>query len=360
MNTIHLVPGDIDASLKTHRTPGTRFFLEPGVYTTRGAFGFPELDLCMLAPDCELRGAGVTRTTLRLVDPIQVHGGSPTGYVEVLTGGARRVGGSERLAMSGFTLDASGVTVPTVALHLWTSRATVQDVRVLGVVGSRVHPGPVKEGFGILLNSAAEAEVDGGHLVERCAVHLAKVEGENYATALFVGCPRRSVPLLRSTVRNSVCIGRVGHAAFAANDHTDIVECESHGFIRCFFCDTGPIRETAMHRVFADGVQWAIDVRVGQSGDERRGIRVLDSTFVFSAHQGEWVQAVLAADEAEPKGTPIDNIEFVGCRFVARDTRGRASKGRTHGPGAGAIAMSGCRWIGDWESPVIQAGAEAW
>lgn len=360
MTTLHLAPGDLDIALKTHRSPGTRFVLGPGIYTTRGGFGFPDLDLCMLAPNCELVGAGATLTTIRLLDPVVVHQQSPTGYVEVLTGGARTTGSSSHLCMAGFTLDLSGTTVPMVGIHLWTSRARLHDVKVVGVAGSRTHPGPVKEGFGILVNSAAGADVDGGHQVDSCAVHLAHVAGENYTTAIFVGCPRRSIPLLRSTIRQSVCVARGGHAAYAANDHTDIIDCESHGFIRCFFCDTGPIRETTMRRMFADDVQWAIDVRVGTPGDERRGIVVEESTFVFFAPDSGWVQAVLAADETAEGGTPLDDIQFVNCRFVARKESNKASKGRTSGKRTRAIAMTNCRWVGPWESPVIQKDAEAW
>jgi len=360
MNTIHLAPGEIDAALRTHRLPGTRFVLEPGIYTTRGGFGFSELDLCMLAPNCEIIGAGAALTKIRLVDPVVTHNNSPTQYVEVLTGGARTKGGSEHLAMSGFTLDLTGTTVPTVGVHLWTSRAVIRDVRVVGVMGSRTHPGSVKEGFGILVNSANTGDFDGGHKVEDCAVHLAPTEGENYTTALFVGCPRGSRPLLRSTVLRSVCVAKGGHAAFAANDHTDIIDCQAHGFIRCFFCDTGPIREITLRRMFADDVQWAMDVRVGSPGDERRGIVVEDSTFVFWAPDGQWVQAVLAADEAVPAGTPLDDIEFIRCRFVARDGVRPASKGRTRGQRVGAIAVTDSRWVGPWQSPVVQDGAKAW
>lgn len=370
MKTITIPPGRIDHHLRTYRAPGTRFVLEPGDYTTQGAFAFAEHDLCMLAPGCELVGAGPDQTRLYLDDPVTTHGGKSTRYVEALTGGARTTGWSSSIRIAGLTVGCGSIDVmPSIGIHLWTSRAVVEDVCVDSVAGYRDWEGPVKEGFGILINNSAGLPVphcsDGGHCVTQCEVIAWSHRSEVYATGIYIGAVRRGdLPMLWSDVLN--CRVRAArlcriHAGYAANSHTTIRGCEVQRAIRAAFCDTGPIEFLEIERMRAHDIQWALDLRVAEVGARREHIRISDSLFEFGkpANPGDWVQAVLLADESTSPGqTPIDDIELLGCRFVApRGTK--ASKGRCRGSVSGVIE-SGCRWVGDWQPPVLQGEAKLW
>lgn len=370
---ITIPPGSLDGHLTAYRNPGTEFILLPGEYYTRGAFAFPEHDLCMLAPECSLIGAGSDRTTIELVNEATSHNGKPTQYVEVLTGGARTRYGSVHLRFEGFTVDPL-INMPVVALHAWTSRATIRDVVVRSVCGSRTWAGPVKEGFGILVNNAATPDpVDGGHVIEDCTVYATgytadPIEGpaaaENYVTGIFVGCPKRyPVPMLQSCVRRCRVVGLdIGsgatHAGFAANAMTQLDDCEAWHVRRAMFCDTGPVENVTINRLRAHGIEWALDLRVAESGHYRRFIDVRDSEFYFAADpHGGWNQAVLLADETGRPETVIEHVRFDRCRFVSAAPQ--ASEGRLRGL-VRNVSFRSCEWVGsgDWRMVVLQDGAK--
>lgn len=366
MRTITIPPGSIDHHLRTYRQAGTRFVLESGEYTTQGTFAFAEHDLCMIPPGCALIGAGRHQTTIRVVSPVMEHEGKATRYYEALTGGARTASNSVNLQVQGFTLDLDP-TVPCVGIHLWTSGALVRDVVVQGVFGSRTHSGPVKEGFGILVNNAARQSVDGGHQIEDCAVlpAVAPNDGENYCTGIYVGAVNRAMSrMLPSFVRACSVVGdgiSMTHAAFAANALTTFDQCYAHRVARAFFCDTGRVNDIVVDRMHAARVVWALDLRVAWLGEAKRFVSVRRSRFDFQPADSpeKWVQAVLLADESlNPGQTPIENIELLGCRFVAPKV-GQASKGRCRGDVSGVIE-SGCRWVGEWQPPVLQGEAKLW
>jgi hypothetical protein len=345
--TIEIPPGEcIDPYLREFREPGTTFVLGVGEYTTRGCFDFPEHDLCMLAPGTRLEGAGINSTILNGTDPVLEHEGKPTGYAEILTGGARTTGYSSSIVVKGLSIIAPS-DITGVGLHLWTTQAVVEDVVVYNIFGDRNASSPVKEGFGILVNNSAElGGVDGGHRVLNCKVQLAYSDEENYATAIFVGCVSRG-PLLRSYIENCIVLAKDAHAGYAFNDRTTIKDCEVVGCRRAVFVDTGPVRDSHIQGLDASRVAWALDLRgVG----ERRGITLTDSTFDFRALDG-WAQGILVSDDES--GAAANGIHVAGCTFLA-PAEGRASKARLRGKRVGDFTESGNLWVGGWEAPVIQ------
>jgi hypothetical protein len=274
------------------------------------------------------------------------HGGKPTGYAEILTGGARTAGHSSSVSVKDISIIApSDITV--VGLHLWTRQSIVEDVVVYNIFGDRGATGPVKEGFGILINnSSGLAGFDGGHRIFDCWVALASTETENYSTAIFVGCVSRG-PMLRSRIENCVVIAKDAHAGYAFNDRTTIQNCEVVGCRRAVFVDTGPIRDSHINGLDASRVAWALDLR---GTGERRGITLKDSTFDFRAVDG-WAQGVLISDD--DSGASASGVHVAGCTFIA-PTVGRASKARLRGKNVADFTESGNLWVGGWESPVIQ------
>lgn len=346
--TIEIPPGEsIDGYLRNNRNPGTTFVLGPGEYTTAGCFDFPEHDLCMLAPGCAIIGAGSLATFL-IGDPTYTHEGVPTGYAEVLTGGARTTGFSDCMSVRGLTIQTDFSKV-NIGLHLWTSRAWVSDVVIENLTGSRTSPFPVKEGFGILINNSAFPVVpDGGHLVENCEVHLDVRSDENYSTAIFVGCVARVTPMLRSKIARCRVVADDGHAGFAVNDRVVIEDCEVVGFRRAVFVDTGPVRDCHIRGLDASRVAWALDLR---GTGERRGITLRDSTFDFRAVDG-WAQAILISDDES--GASASGLHVEDCTFIA-PKQGRASMARLRGPKVENYTEAGNLWVGGvWEAPVIQ------
>lgn len=347
MTTIEIPPGEcIDPYLREFREPGTTFVLGVGEYTTRGCFDFPEHDLCMLAPECRLMGAGSGSTTLDGTQPTMAHGGKPTGYAEILTGGARTTGESNSIVIQGLSVISPDRTT-SVGVHLWTTQGIVEDVLPYNVFGDRGAAGPVKEGFGILINNSAESPgADGGHRISNCRAALAATDIENYTTAIFVGCVSRG-SLLRSYVENCVVLAHDAHAGFAFNDRTTIKNCEVVGCRRAVFVDTGPIRDSHINGLDASRVAWALDLRgVG----ERRGITLTDSTFDFRALDG-WAQGILVSDDES--GASASGLHVAGCTFLAPG-EGRASKARLRGKRVGDYTEAGNLWVGGWEAPVIQ------
>jgi hypothetical protein len=346
MTTIHIPPDSpIDPYLKANRRIGTTFVLSPGPYFTRGCFDFPEHDLCMLAPGTRLLGSGPD-TCIRLADATLRHGGVPTGYTEVLTGGAK-VGTSPSIEVRNLRIECFA-PYPTIGLHVWTAQALISGVTVQGVFGDRGAKLP-NEGFGILINSAWDPlHFDGNHRVEDCVVECAGTFGENYTTAIFVGCLERGdVPLLRSVVRRCKVYASDGHAGYAFNDRTTIEDCESVGFRRAVFVDTGSVRGSEVIRMDAHRCGWALDLR-GIS--PRRGIVLRDSTFSFRSLDG-WAQAILLSDD--DSGAVAEGVGVFGNTFLAPPD-GRASKARLRGKKVALLAEDGNRWFGNWEAPVVQ------
>jgi len=347
MTTIEIPPGEcIDPYLREFREPGTTFVLGVGEYTTRGCFDFPDHDLCMLAPGTKLIGAGINSTILNGTEPTMLHGGKPTGYAEILTGGARTSGESNSIVVRDLSIIAPS-DITSVGVHLWTTQAIVEDVVAYNIFGDRGATGPVKEGFGILVNnSAGLAGVDGGHRVSRCRAALAATDIENYTTAIFVGCVSRG-PMLRSRIENCVVLAKDAHAGYAFNDRTTIANCEVVGCRRAIFVDTGPVRDSHIRGLDASRVAWALDLR---GTGERRGITLRDSTFDFRAVDG-WAQGILISDD--DSGAAASGVHVAGCTFLA-PVEGRASKARLRGKKVSDFTEAGNLWIGGWEAPVIQ------
>ena len=344
----------IDSYLRNHRSP-TVFHLEPGHYYTSGAFGFVDLDCCMLASECELIGAGKDATTIHLESPITYVKGENANYCEALTGGARKIGTAQRIRMQGFTLEQA-IIRPVVSIHIWADRSTVEDVRVNDVVGFRDWPTYPREGFGILMaNSAEPGEINGGNRVSNCEVFQADIGKENFSTGIYIGMIRNGRPMLRSRIENCAVLSFDGHAAYACNDDTDIIDCQSYGHRRAVFMDTGPVRCSAITRLHAQEIGWAMDLRQCKAGDIRQAITVKDSEFGFRTIDGH--SQALLMDDTAGIAEIAEGVIFRGCRFVApANSTGALSKGRVRGKGASAPKFEpSCEWIGaDWNEVILQ------
>lgn len=363
MTTVQIPPGrNLDPYFRSLRALGTTFILGAGTYTTQGCFAFSDLDCCGMAPGTSLIGAGRDHTKIILTNPVLEHRGEKTGYTEALMGGAREVGASPILHLEGFTLDLGTPSVPTIGIHLWTSKATVRSVTVKGVFGDREAKSQCKEGFGILVNSSHEALFDGSHDVDDCKVIMSEHPRENYSCGIYVGCVRRDVPLLRSRIRSCSVQGGIGtasHAAFAANDLTTIESCRARKVLRAFFCDTAPVRDVEITNLVAEDIQWAVDLRVAKEGDVRSKFVVRDSHFYFRVPPSGWAQALLASDESGKAPTHIEDLVFESCLFDGTGIA-QASKGRTRGARAGAVHALNCVWVGEWQAPITQENAKEW
>lgn len=362
MTTIRIPVGQlIDGYLGEYREPGTIFLLSRGTYYTKGAFAFPDNDLCMLAPGCSIVGEGSFGTRIELDAAFShVYKGQDTVYVEALTAGSRTNGASDSIRMSGFTLSLRFSNLPTVGIHVWSGETTIEDVRVESVYGSRMAFGPVREGFGILVNNSAGVigTHDGGNAIRGCTVDMRRVEGENYSTGIYMGTVRRfGIPLLRSIVTDCEVISVDGHCGLAFNDHVDIEKCHVHGVRRAIFADTSPIRNSRVQNVVAHDVGWAMELRSSKTEDVRCGILVERCFFSFRPVDG-WSQAMLMSDDSN-KGASMDAIAVDNCTFV-QTPGGNASKGRSNGSAIKAVISTNNRWLGNWQDPVIQNGAGRW
>lgn len=355
MKTHVRIPSDsvIDDYLRIHREP-TVFHLEPGPYYTSGAFGFVDLDCCMLASGCKLIGAGNENTTIWLESPITHVNGENANYCEALTGGARKVGSAARIRMEGFTLKVPQA-LPVVAIHIWGELSTVQDVRVNGVVGVRDWPTRPNEGFGILMaNSGEPGEINGGNSVINCEVIQPDIGKENYSTGIYIGMIRNGKPMLRSRIENCAVLSNDGHAAYAFNDDTDVIDCQSYGHRRAIFMDTGPVRCSSVRGLNAQEVGWGMDLRQYHPGDIRQAITVSDSEFGFRLIGGH-AQGVLL-DDTGGTAELEEGVAFYRSRFVApAGSAGNHSMGRVRGKNADLPRFSECDWIGmGWKDVTLQ------
>lgn len=364
MKNIKIQAGDdLDQALKSNREPGTEFRLSPGVHRTRGAFGFPEFDFCMLAPECTLAGAEPNKTVISVEKPLLYVGLNFTGYLECFTGGARTKGESTHITMRDLTLDLTQVHLPTVGLHIWSSRPTLENIRVKEVKGYRNWPTKPNEGFGILVNNSFyEREVGGGARVEGCYTEHPTLEDngtqfENYSTGIYVGYVRGAAPLLTSKVEGCSTSGLDYHCGFAFNDHTDLLNCETHGARRAIFGDTGHVRCSTVKRLKAYDVGWALEFQDSVLGNRRHAIVIEESRFQFR-HIDGWAQGILVV--AENTHSTTEGVHVTCCTFIKPEVDGSLSKGRSRGAGARAIISSDNLWIGPWKTAECQTGAQPW
>lgn len=372
MNTIRIPAGrSLDPYLHLHRDP-THFLLEPGEYTTRGAWGFVGgEDVCMVPAGSILEGAGSNRTLVRLDQPLALPG---SGYLEALTGGSRS-GASPSLTLSGFTLDVSVSPTPVVALHLWSDEPSVHDVSVLGVWGDRTPaaPGSPCEGFGILVNRAGSSRRDGGGLVRSChvqaRVHPLDSNRENYTCAIYLGIVRqRTVPCLRSRVTGCRAGGpRTGsvHAAFAANDFTEVDDCScDDSFIRGWFGDTSGGEDIRISGCDFESTYAAVDLESGRADWAWRKVSLNDCRLSLAGHPtADHVVGMVLEDltSSRPQaGTLAEfrSIRLTRCRLVNRS----GNRGFLAGLSAARTSDCGltdCQLVGRWDPPVRANGVAA-
>ncbi len=302
------------------RRPGVhRFVLLPGTYETRGAWAFPERDFCSLGANCQLIGlAGSNATTIRLALDFESRVATPTGpvpaqTVEVFIAGSRS-GRSDHLKIEGITFDCD-CPLPVVGVHAFTSRAHLRDVRVVRLWGDW---NKTLESFGILVNNCKSPILNGGHVIEDCRVE--QVRPGTYITGLYCGVVDTGVPLetshiVRCWVRSEIPPGTTkrSHAAFAANLRTRIVGCQSEGFARWFFCDTGDVADLVIDGCGGSFSYCAIDLPGVSSPQnlirKRSNIRIVNST--FDCLQPSSNHAILLLAQDGSPGSDQFNIEDV-------------------------------------------------
>jgi hypothetical protein len=357
MNTLHIeIPnGSIDEHLRRFRDPGTVFHLGNGIYTTQGSFAFESHDLCMLASGCQLIGNGPKQTRL-ITEDVDTHiGGKDAQYFEALIVGARTKGTASGMRLEGFSLQLPSYK-PVIGIHVYGNRSVVKDVVVTGVAGFRGWSGDVDEGFGILINPPHEImDIEGGNVVDGCSVFMANLGAENYSTGIYMGMVQRSQPMLRCHLRNSIVVSVDGHAGLAFNDRTEVEGCEVYGTRRAIFMDTGPVRQSCVTGLRAHDVAWGLDLRLSAAGVTHEDVQIRDSHFGFRALDG-YSQAARIEDDFG-KGGSVNSVAFTGCTFVAAKEAAQASKARLNGKEVQNVTFAGCRWVGDWNPPILQGGA---
>ncbi len=278
-----------------------------------------------------------------------------------------RSGRAERIRLEGLTLDArggqhaGGTALPTVALHVFASRSTLRDLRVVGVDGQWEG---ANEGFGILVNNCGDAAVrPGGHRIEACRVEC--LSGA-YVTGLYCGVtrPEPNTHVEPSTVHDCHVVapwahqGKHAHAAFAANTSTTFSDCSGEGFDRFFFCDTGSIDEIALKNCRGFFGYCAIDlpgpVGPGNPILHRRNFQVRDCSFTAVHPRADHVVLLNAQDGSEgSKSFPVHNISIQGCT-VTSDNPGVAfyavsvKAARTSGVRVAGCTLPANRKLGIW------------
>lgn len=365
MNPITIPHGSIDPLLRSYES---EFTLCRGEYHTAGAWSYGS-NLSMLRGSSALRGSGSRCTVLRLNSPGEFIGTIPCTYYQLLTGGGHNAP-AVRTEVSGLSIDAAAGK-PVKALQIWGTGVSVQDVVVVNVAGRRdVLEG---EGFGILVNNAGPNLIDGGNRIENCVV---QVWPGSYACAVYLGTeltrtryPGVSVPhdraLLWSEVCDTVAVSVTSpenrsHCGFGINSRTRLTRCQSHGFDRAIFSDTGDGIDAEIRAFFASGCSIGVEFRSSTAAWPRRRILVEDSTFIFGGGQGGYVAGLVLADDA-PAGASarpeMTDIVFRGCRFV-NESGQPGHVGSSSGAAIAPAVFEGCQWIGKWDRK--QADAARW
>lgn len=348
----------LDPYFADHRSD-TRFVLEAGTYTTRGALHFH--DCCSLGERCELIGEGSDRTRIQLEPSIA--GKRDVSYHEVIGCGSRS-GWSERVRISGISINAAAAR-PCVGLHVWSSDARIHDVRVTGVWGDP-RPETLWEGFGILVNRSGEADShDGGAVVTDCSVEflpnpMPGLATRNYATALYVGIESRpGIPIIGSTVSSCRVFGKptefLPDVGFGINSATVIEDSTAWGVKRGVFSDTGEGRNSRIERCrFAVGYA-ALDLKSNNREWDRVNVRMRHCDVEFGRWGGADHVAALILDDQSPEH---DQAHFVGvtmeeCVLVNRTNGLPAYHGSINARNSGGCGAALCEWIGGWDPAVV-------
>lgn len=363
MNTIHIRPGCIDHAIKG---ASAEYVLDRGRYYTRGAWdwddGSAAPELAMVRHQAVLRGAGPARTRIELLNPQTTIIGKAATYYQMLTGGGYRIP-TQGTRIEDLHLDAEADR-PVKALQIWGSQVQVRNVHVTGLNGARdVLEG---EGFGILINNSALSRTHGSNVIDSCRV---EVEPGAYACAVYMGTDGNLRPedaLAWSEVADTVAIcpssrESRAHCGFGINARTRITGCQSIGFERAIFSDTGAGDDVVIREFYASGCSIGLELRSSSPDWTRRRILVADSTFVCEGGLGGYVAGCVLVDEFEGKGQfpapRLCDVRFERCTFVnASPDPGHC--GSAAGRGCGPVEFTDCRWIGNWDFG--QARAAGW
>lgn len=374
MNTLHIEPGaSIDTFLRAHRS-ATRFLLSPGVYRSRGSFAFADLDHSMLAPGCELIGAGSDVTTLVVGDDAVPCGGA---QLECLTAGSRS-SASETIRVRGLTVQPGDSTrtredLGIVGLHVWSDRCEISDIvasRITGIRGSKTggDPGPSREGFGLLVNRPGKPARPGGSRINQVRVELltdAVKKTEHYVCACYVGVVDPAEPSLVDDVVVTNLSGTPAHAGFGVNGGVVGTRWRNVGrWNRGVFCDvTGGVGTHVSNSVLR--AEWVgIEFRGGAEAKWRD--MVVSGSHLTLAPVGDagWGAVLVLADDTAGKASAdfecvqvrdsvirgeSENVRH-GFYCGTLDTRSARSCGLF---GNAFFVPSGRRWLAPNASPGI-------
>lgn len=344
---IRIPPGIIDPFCRAHRQP-TRFVLGPGRYYTEGGWAFDKAhDHCVLAPGCELVGAGSGETYLTFTESA-----TPANALqnEVLTAGARN-GESYETRISGLTVDVSWTRRPTVGIHVWGYGVRIHDVLVDGVVGNRT----VAEGFGILVNQPKRVSsgYEPGADISDVTVRAVGGAGENYVCGLYVGYAATSGRHPSSVRRARLVSTSTAHAAFAANREVTFSECSTAGpWNHGFFCDTGGGSRVLLIGCDIEAQYAALAIRAREDWDQ---IVVSQSQLALTGCAEDHVVGLVIEDTNPGRAT----ANFTGIRFVQCGIHNRSGKTAYVGSLAASrvarcgIPGEGSVWTGAWSPAVI-------
>jgi len=367
----HLIHADLDQVFKRR----FKAFYKLGVsgdgqpYETEGAWNYQPLTqdrFLMLPPKSTLSGLGTGQTVLKASQTpctkikTDVNTEVPCTYVHLLTAGSR-VDPSADIAVSSLELDAKILSYPVKALWILGAATLVEDVRVVGLWGSR----SVTEGeaFGILLNNAPMNKVDGGVKIKSCQVEA--VPG-SYACAIYPGIESRAGKTLNaSSVENCrvVCPSTPAtrsHCGYGLNSLTTFENCVSHGFARGFFSDTGCGGQVSILNCTITGCHVGFELRSSLPEWDRRGLFVDNCTVVCDGSQAGWVAGVVLADDSPDSQTDkpiIDGVVVKNSTFY-NTSSDVGHVGSSKGSRIAPVEFYGCKFNGKWDT--AQAKAAGW
>jgi len=273
----------------------------------------------MLEPNASLVGAGGSAVTHVLLSPeyTDTVNGQPAEYIETIIGGGPNGTGSERMRISGITIDTYAARLPVIGLHVYSSGARISDVRVVGITGKWGG----YEGFGILVNDGVSSR-GGGSEIRDCGVAIART-GDTYVNGIYLGSTAsRKAPNL---IANCYCEAPVldgwkrAHTAFAANENTRIENCVGNGFERFIFSDTGNAGDLDIVGCRGDFGYCAVDYPCkpseGNPVTYRRRIRIAGCTFTNDHPTSDHAVLLLLQDQSpEHDQVEIHDVDVDGCR----------------------------------------------
>lgn len=358
MTTIKIPAGsNLDQYLKPNRVR-TRFELEPGTYTCGTGWEFDrEFDHVCLAAGCELIGAGANETTIMLNPPADLPKGAR--QIEGFTVGERRGTTGAPCVVRGVTFDitSSDPSLGLIGLHSWCYRVTFDDIRIIGVKGSRKDG---NEGFGILVNGIGPNGQGGANRITNCRV----LAFGGYVCGIYVGVNTPHTPsyVENCTVghvnrmqRADVSLNPIGHAAFGTNGGVFWSRCSNQGrWERAIFCDTDGGSGTMFAQCHLRAERVLVEFR-GDNGMVWRDIVVQSSLLEITpaSEVRKYAAALVLANDGPKPGPTFDGVRIVYSTIRADD--GTHYLGSTDCQNTLGSGVQFCNLVGSWE-PAVTVG----